>query len=143
MSNFFLEIITPERAAFSEAVAAVSVSGGMGQITVLPKHIPLFTTLTEGEVMIRQKDKVSYLAIGGGFMEVGRGKVSILVSRAAHAHELNEAEITKAQLAAREILTKVKEGGERQIAMASVRRSFLELKVVRRRRSIDMVSKVN
>lgn len=145
-SNFLLEIITPERAAFSEQVDGVSVPGGMGQITALARHIPLFTTLKEGEIVIRQGDKDSYLAIGGGFMEVTNNKVLILVSRALHAHELNETEINKAHLAAKEILTKAKEGAELATAMSAVRRSTLELKVIRRRshgRAIDTTSRIN
>lgn len=146
MTNFLLEIITPERAAFSEEVEAVSVPGGMGQITALSHHVALFTTLTEGEIAIQQSGKTSYLAIGGGFMEVGIGKVSVLVSRAVHSHELNAAEINKAHDAAREVYAKAKIGVERVAAMSLVRRSLLELKVVRRRsqgRSIDMNSKIN
>ena len=77
--------------------------------------------------------KEYYLAIGEGFMEVTKTGVSILVTRAFHAHELNEAEIKKAQTAAREMLTKTIPALDRAAAQAILRRSMLELKVLHRR----------
>src|SRR5690242_9817698 len=100
MVKFLLEIITPARQAFSEQVDMVVVPTTSGIVGVLAHHEPLFSSLTEGEIKISSAGKEYFLSIGGGFMEVGKDKVSILVSRAVHADELNEAEIKKAQQAA-------------------------------------------
>jgi len=59
--------------------------------------VGLFSVLGEGEIKITTGSKELFLAIGGGFMEVEREKVSILVSRAVHADELNEHAIKEAQ----------------------------------------------
>ena len=67
-------------------------------------------------------------------MEVGIDKVMILVSRAAHADELNESEIKKAQEAAREAIANKASGAELAGAQAMLRRSLIELKVFRRRK---------
>lgn len=135
MNKFLLEIITPERSAFAEEVDSVYVPTPDGRIGVLAHHAALFTQLSEGEVKIVSGNKEYYLAIGGGFMDVGHNKASILVSRAAHADELNETEIRKAEESARLVLSQVKVGSERATAQAMLRRSFLELKVLRHRRS--------
>jgi len=130
MKTTLLEIITPARKAFSEQVNAVTVPTAQGTIGVLPRHIRLFCGLTEGEVKITYEGKVWYLAIGGGFMEVSKDRISILVSRAAHADEINESELKKAQIDAKNIIAQKGKIEERAAALASLRRSFLELKVL-------------
>lgn len=132
--KFALEIITPLRQAFSEEVDALSVPTSRGHVGILAHHTPLFSALVEGEVKITSGQKEFFLAIGGGFMEVTEKKVSILVSRAYHAHELNEIEIKRAVQAAKDALGRRVKGEELQSAQALLRRSVLELKVLRRRR---------
>ncbi len=133
MNSFQLEIVTPDRTAYTDSVNAMSVPTPVGTIGVLPKHVGLFTVLGEGEIKITVGTKELFLAIGGGFMEVGKDKVSILVSRAVHADELNEAAIKEAQARARNILSQNVKGEELAAAQAVLRRSILEMKVLRRR----------
>src|SRR3989344_194242 len=130
---FLLEIITPERKAYEETVDAVTVPTTEGYIGVLPHHIPLFTLLREEEIKIGAGSKEFFLAIGGGFMEITGSRVSILVTRAVHADELNEAEIKKAETSARDSIAKRAKGAELASAQAVLRRSVLEMKILRRR----------
>jgi len=134
-TRFTLEIITPQRVAFSAEVSEVVVPTVNGLIGVLPRHIPLFTSLAEGEIKIKEEGKERYLAIGGGFMEVSGNTVSILVSRAVHADEINEAEIKKALQDAKEAVKNKGKSMELADAQAILRRSILELKVAGRRKS--------
>lgn len=133
MKQFHLDIITPERNVFSEDISQVVVPTENGQVGVLASHEPLFSALTEGEIKISIGTKEFFLAIGEGFMEVRREHVSILVTRAYHANELNEAEIKKAQLAARDALKNATVSLDRAAAQAILRRSILEMKVLRHR----------
>ncbi|OGG35573.1 ATP synthase F1 subunit epsilon [Candidatus Gottesmanbacteria bacterium RIFOXYB1_FULL_47_11] len=133
MKNFHLDIITPDRKVFSEEVAALGVPTANGIIGVLALHEPLFSALTEGEIKITSSGKDYFLAIGSGFMEVTKKGVTILVSSAYHAHELNEAAIKKAQTAAKEAIANHVKGVELGTAQALLRRSQFELKVLRRR----------
>ena len=136
--SFLLEIITPERRAYEETVDDVNVPTVEGHIGVLGHHIPLFTILSEGEIKISQGSKAFFLAIGGGFMEVSANHVSILVSRAVHADELNEAEIKKAEDSARDLIANPARGVELAAAQAILRRSLLEMKVLRRHRGASL-----
>lgn len=135
MKTFFVEIITPLRRAYSADADSVYVPTVMGITGVLAHHMPLFTSLTSGEVKITQGNKEYLLAIGGGFMQVVGNHVSILVSRAIRADELNEAEISKAQKEAKEAITRRIEGEEYIQAQSILRRSSLELKILRRHKS--------
>lgn len=134
MSTFHLEIITPERLAYEDEVEMVTAPTAMGVVGILPHHVPLFSRLIEGEVKVTKGQEEYFLAIGGGFVEVTRERVSILVSRAVHAHELNEMEIKKAQERAREALDSGVKGDRLREAQLLLRRSLLEMKVLRRRR---------
>jgi F-type H+-transporting ATPase subunit epsilon len=133
MAKIQLDIVTPERQAFTEEVDAVYAPTATGTIGILAHHVPLFCTLTEGEIKIESGNKEYFLAIGGGFMEVDGKKVSILVSRAQHADEINETEIKKAQALAREAIGRRVKGLELEEAQAILRRSLIEFKVLRRR----------
>lgn len=134
--KFLLEIITPQRKAFSEEVEAVTVPTGNGFIEVLARHEPLFTSLAEGELKIMVGGKQYFLAIGGGFMEVRpKGAVTILVSRAVHADEINESEIKRAMDSAKTLIARKVTGDELTQALSVMRRSILELKVAKRRKA--------
>ncbi len=133
MKSFKLEIITPQRQAFSEEVDSVMAPTANGMVGVLALHEPLFSALSEGEIKITSGSKEYFLAIGSGFMEVTKTGVTILVTSAYHAHELNEAEIKKAQATAKEALAKHVTGVELSTAQSLLRRSVLELKVFHRR----------
>jgi len=134
MATLQLSIVTPQKEAFSAEVSAVFVSTPNGQIGILPHHIPLVTALVEGEIKVVAGGKESYFAIGGGFMQVTKKKVIILVSRAVHADELNEAEIKKAEEAAKTAIKQKGVGVERAEAQAMLKRSFLDMKVLRHRK---------
>ncbi len=134
MDSIHLDIVTPERSAYSEDVHFVSVPTPRGAIGILPKHTDLLSMLVEGEIKIEANGKETYLAIGGGFMEVTKNHILILVSRAYHADELNETEIKKAHMSAKESLSKKGKAADYAAAQAILRRSTIELHMLRRRK---------
>ena len=129
-----LEIVTPERIAYTNEIDMVSVPSVLGTMGILPKHTPLFAALTEGEVKIKKGSEEIYLAIGGGFVEITKSKVMILVTRAVHFRELNEAEILKAKQQALEALKTKPTGKELSVAQSLLRQSLVDLKILRRRK---------
>lgn len=135
MNTFLLEIITPEKIAFSDQVDMVTAPSADGIIGILPHHVPLFTRIIEGEIEIRKNSQKSYLAIGGGFLEVTPTKTILLVTTAFHANEINEQEMVMAAKRAQEALA-AKPTGEALIAAeALIRRSEIALKVMHRHKT--------
>lgn len=132
--TFHLEIITPDRIAYTDEVEMVVVPSSLGTIGILPRHIPLFAQLNEGELKIKKGTEEIYLVIGGGFIEVTKSKVSILVTRAVHARELNEQEILKARREAEEALKRKPIGKELTAAQTLFRQSIIDLRLLRRRK---------
>lgn len=138
MTTFLLEIITPEKIVFSNQVEMVTVPSVTGFLGILPGHQPLFTKLTSGELKIKQKNEEFFISLGGGFMEVTQEKVSVIVTKALHAEELDEEKILKAKEEAEEAL-KNPPTPEQAIATQAMLRSILvDLKVARRRRPKQM-----
>ena len=138
MAQIRCEIVTAERIVFDEAVDMVVAPGIEGQLGILPNHAPLITSLTYGELAIfREGQQDEFIAIGGGFMEVGPDCVTILADSAERAEEIDEERARAAHLRAEETMTREYEedvGVDPARARAALRRSAIRLKVARRQR---------
>lgn len=131
-----LEVVSPERVAYSEEVKQLTVPSATGQLTILPNHTSLFAQLVEGELKVipRERNEPIYMAIGGGFLEVYQNRVTILVTRAVHQDELDEKEILEAKARAEQVLKEKPSPEEYQAARALLRSHLVNLKILHRRR---------
>lgn len=131
----FLEVVSPERVAYSEEVRQVTVLSRTGQLTILPNHTSLFAQLVEGELKVTPQDKSEpiYMAIGGGFLEVHQNRVTILVTRAVRQDELDEKEILEAKARAEQVLKEKPSPEEYQAARTLLRSHLVDLKILHRR----------
>ncbi|KKS41150.1 MAG: ATP synthase epsilon chain [Candidatus Gottesmanbacteria bacterium GW2011_GWB1_43_11] len=132
--TFPLEIVTPERIAFTDQVEMVVVPTKVGNIGILPRHISLFAQLTEGILKIKKHQEEYYLSIGGGFIEVAKDKTIVLVTRAVKSTELNEQDILKAKQAAEVALKQKPMGAALTTYKTLYRQSLIDLKLLRRRK---------
>jgi F-type H+-transporting ATPase subunit epsilon len=137
MARVHCEVVTAERVVFQEDVDMVVAPGIEGQLGILPHHAPLMTALTYGELVIhRAGQEDEFIAIGGGFMEVGPEHVTILADSAERAEEIDEARAETARRRAQETMAqKQREDVDLARAEAALRRSAIRLKVARRKRS--------
>lgn len=136
--SIHLDIVTIERIVVSEDVDYVSAPGIDGVIGVLPKHEPLLTALSIGELHYRKGTDEHSFAIGGGFMEVRPDHVTVLADVAESADEIDEQRAEAARKRAQDLMSQKVQGGDvAQAALLeqSVRRAELRLRVARRRRS--------
>ena len=134
MAKIHLDIVTIERNVLSEDVDYISAPALDGIVGILPRHEPLLTALTFGELHYNKDGKQFSFAIGGGFMEVRPDKVTVLADMAEHADEIDEAHAEEARRRAQELL-KEKSRSDTDFAMIeqSLRRAEIRLKVSRRR----------
>lgn len=91
-----LKIVTPDSVIYeSSDISYVTVPTGVGEITVLPDHIPLVSNIKIGQIKVGKDGDVFALAVSNGILEVQRdSKVVILAERSEMAHliDLNRAE---------------------------------------------------
>lgn len=97
-----LKIITPERLVLEEVADQVSIPTILGEITVLPNHIPLVVELAKGDVVSYINKEPKPYAVVGGFIDVkknedGITEVAILADFAEHVSALSEDKIREAK----------------------------------------------
>jgi F-type H+-transporting ATPase subunit epsilon len=129
-----LDIVTGERLVYSEDVDVVVAPGIEGELGILPRHAPLLTALTVGELRIRKGGEESSFAISGGFLEVRPDRVIVLADVAERDEEIDEARAEEARRRAQERLAQGLPPADAAAAIAALRRATLRLKVARRRR---------
>jgi F-type H+-transporting ATPase subunit epsilon len=136
MAQIRCEIVTAERVVFDGKVDMVVAPGIEGQLGILPHHAPLMTALTFGELVLhRAGEEDEFIAIGGGFMEIGPDHVTILADSAERADEIDEERADSARARAEEIMAqKRREDVDLARAEAALRRSLIRLKVAKRKR---------
>ena len=94
-----LEIVTPEKRAYSDDVDAVILPGSEGELGILPHHAPLLSMLGAGELRVRKGATEESFAIVGGFVQVRPDRVVVMAETADLAAEID---LEKAQEARRE-----------------------------------------
>ena len=130
-----LEIVTPERLAYSDTVDAVNLPGIEGELGVLPHHAPLVSMLGLGELRIRKGGSEESFAIVGGFLQVRPDRVVVMAETADMASEID---LEKAQEARREA-ERMLEGAvqtdavDLAAARASLQHALLRIRVAERR----------
>jgi F-type H+-transporting ATPase subunit epsilon len=129
-----LEIVTPERLAFSDEVDSVQLPGSEGELGVLPHHAPLISTLGVGELRIRKGGAEESFAIVGGFLQVRPDKVVVMAETADMASEID---LEKAEEARREAERALEsgyhEGVDLSAARAALQQALLRIRVAERR----------
>ena len=98
-----LKIITPEKIVLDEAVDSVSLPTTEGEITILPDHIALISTLASGDIVARVNGEDVPMAVSGGFIEVSNNQVKILADFAEHVSDLSDESVIKARARAEEL----------------------------------------
>jgi F-type H+-transporting ATPase subunit epsilon len=89
-----VEVVTPAKSAYSsvasgQRVTEVVLPGVMGQLGILPGHLPLLTALDVGPMIIRTDSGERTFYIDGGFAEVSRTKITVLTEDCRGVNELD------------------------------------------------------
>ncbi len=92
-----LQVVTPEKIAFEGEIDRISLPTERGQITILPKHISLVSTIKGGDLVIENDKKETLMAVYGGFVEVRKNQVRVMTDIAERVEELDEEKIQKAR----------------------------------------------
>ena len=135
MAKLHVEIVTGERVVFTEDdVDMVIAPGADGTLGILPRHAPLITLLSNGEMRVRKGGTEQALVVFGGFMEVTPDKVVILADTAERAEEIDVARAEAARHRAETAIAGRQSAEDLQRAELALRRAALRLQVGQRRR---------
>jgi F-type H+-transporting ATPase subunit epsilon len=101
-----LRVVSVERSLFEGDVEFVIANGADGELGVLARHAPLMTILKPGPLRIQETigGPEQVLFVGGGFLEVLPGRVTVLADVAEHAEEISIEKAEEARRRAQERL---------------------------------------
>ena len=85
------DLVTPERKLASAQVREVRIPGADGDLTAMPDHSPLITTLRPGVLSVVSAEGTASYAVTGGFAEVSAAGASVLAERAMPVSEVTAA----------------------------------------------------
>ncbi len=135
MDTIHLKIASPERVVFDDEVIQIRVPTNLGEITILPHHIPLVTSIIAGELVIKKEDEEVTMALSGGFLEINTDGVTVLADTAERAEEIDEARAEEARQRASELLKEKHVDSVEYAALATkLEKELARLRVVRKRR---------
>ena len=88
-----VNIYAPEGLIYTHYSRGVVVKTTDGEMTILPNHIPVITSLTVGSIKVsRRKESMAdnYIAINGGILEMHDNVVEITATYAIRSRDIDE-----------------------------------------------------
>ncbi len=89
MAGLHFELVSPSKLLFSGDVDSVVLPGTEGEMTILPQHAPLLTSLKPGIVVVTSAKGAEKIFVRGGFAEVNPNGLTVLAERAIPTAELD------------------------------------------------------
>lgn len=131
-----LEIVTPDARVYADTIDSVVIPTAEGEVGILPGHIPLLSQVEHGELRVTKGAETVFLAVSGGFVEVGNDHVHVLAEHAITEEKVDEKAVEAALLRAQKELDDAKHLDPQQYEhlQGLVRYSGVQLAVKRRRR---------
>lgn len=87
------DLVSPERKLLSTEAERVQIPGMEGEMTALPNHSPLMTTLRPGVVAVSAGGSVAEYVVTGGFADISPAGTTVLAEEA-----VAKADVTRAWL---------------------------------------------
>lgn len=119
--KLLLEMVTPQRLALSEEVDEVILPGTLGEFGILPGHVPFFSTLQPGPVVVNKSGEEIYYAVSGGYVEVHEDHVIVLAETAERSTEINIERVLASKAKAEKLLHELKDVSSTEFMRAELR----------------------
>ena len=84
------DLVSPERRLMQADVISVRIPGADGDLTAMPGHAPLITTLRPGVLVVETEKGTEEFVVTGGFAEIGDG-MSVLAERSLPRGDMDQA----------------------------------------------------
>jgi len=126
-------VATAEREVYRGEAEKLVAPGAAGELGILPRHAPLLSELTAGELRITNGEDVDEVFISGGYMEVQPDVITVLADTAERATDMDEAAAMATQRKAEEELASRKDDvdlalAEAELAIMAQRLAWLQKK---------------
>lgn len=128
------KIATPERVVYEDEIDQITLPTKMGEITILPNHIPLVSSLMPGEILIKKDKEEMPMAVSGGFVEFNNNSLVILADTAERVEEIDIERAEEARQRAKELLERKQDKEEVDFTAlaAKMEKEMARLKVAKK-----------
>ena len=114
------DLVSPERKLASLQASEIQIPGADGDLTAMPGHAPVITTLRPGVLKVNGPDGAKDFLVTGGFAEISAESASILAEMAMPLSEAKAADIepliAAAQSAAAEATGAARDAADKALA---------------------------
>ncbi|MFA6410291.1 MAG: ATP synthase F1 subunit epsilon [Candidatus Buchananbacteria bacterium] len=137
MAKIKFKIVVPEKIVYEKEIDQVTIPTELGQITVLPHHIPLVAIVQAGELVVKNGNEQEIMAVSGGFLEIKQNEVLVLTESAERAEEIDEARAIEAKERAQKLMSELKNKEEVEYtALASkIEKELARLRVAKKKKT--------
>ncbi|HKK84923.1 MAG TPA: F0F1 ATP synthase subunit epsilon [Roseovarius sp.] len=84
------DLVSPERLLTSVAAKEVRIPGAEGDMTAMPDHSPLITTLRPGILKVVSTEGEADYVVTGGFAEINADGISVLAEKAIAREDITQ-----------------------------------------------------
>jgi F-type H+-transporting ATPase subunit epsilon len=101
-----VDVVSAEEKIFSGLAEFVVLPGEVGELGILPGHMPLMTRIKPGAVRLKLPNQAEeeLIFVAGGILEVQPGLITVLADTAIRGHDLDEVKASEAKRKAEEAL---------------------------------------
>ncbi|MBI21504.1 MAG: ATP synthase F1 subunit epsilon [Chloroflexi bacterium] len=135
MSKLNLKITTAESEVFSGEVDSITLPASEGEITVLPSHVKIISSISPGELRLKIDNEEQFLSISGGFVQVNNDLAIILADSAERDSEIDIERAEEALKRAKERLDNSESEVDLLRSIQSMRRATIRVKIGKKRNS--------
>lgn len=118
--TFTFELVSPERVLLAGEAEQVLLPGSEGDMTILPGHAPLISTLRPGVIDVVRDGGTSRILVLQAFAQVEPDRLTVLAEKAYDVADLSPATLAAELAAAETDLTEAKTDEHRRIAHLAV-----------------------
>lgn len=127
MSTVLLEVVTPERIVVTHEVNMVSLRGGSGELGILPRHMPLATTVKPGVVKVKIGEGEDFISVSEGFLQVLPDRITLLVDTAEIGSQVDIERANRAKERAEKRLSDKTDGVDVMRAQTALHRALYRI----------------
>lgn len=129
MSDFRLQIVTPDGSLFDGRAEALRLCTSEGYVSIRAGHADYVAALEIGAVTLTQNGVTRNAACGGGFLSVEKGEVRLVATTFEYADEIDVERAQRAKQRVEERLADAKEERDITLAKAKLSRALNRLAV--------------
>ncbi len=118
--TFTFELVSPEKVLLAGEAEQVLLPGAEGDMTILPQHAPLISTLRPGVIEVSLGGSRSRIFVRQAFAQVEPDRLTVLAEKAQDVAELNASSIADEIAAAEAELAAAKTDAQRLVANQAI-----------------------